>query len=137
MKASSFLNKKKDKSFIFIYKNKFYLNFIHWFVGFTDGEACFRITTTTSRNVTFTFSIALHIDDKIVLEYIQKTLNVGSLHIVKNKPAIIYTVSDYNSIKNIIIPIFGYYPLLTIKQLNFLNFKNAFLLKKKRYQTFK
>jgi hypothetical protein len=73
----------------------------------------------------------LHIDDKAVLEHIQKTLGIGNLYVKSIPHHIIYCVADYNSIKNVLIPIFEYYPLLTIKRLNFLNFKNAFLLKKK------
>jgi uncharacterized Rossmann fold enzyme len=54
MNSSSFLNKEKDKSFICINKKKFCLNFIHWFVGFTDGERCFMIKTRiNSKQVSF------------------------------------------------------------------------------------
>jgi hypothetical protein len=130
MKSTDFFNKNTKNKEISINNNKFNLNFIQWFVGFTDGEGCFLITVSKKQHVTFRFSIGLHVDDKAVLEYIQKTLGVGNLYITKSKPIISYQVSDYHSIKNIIIPIFEYYPLLTIKRLNFLNFKNAFLFKK-------
>jgi len=123
------LSLTKDNTKINIGKNTFFLNFIHWFVGFTDGEGCFLIRTSSNKNVRFVFRIALHIDDKATLEYIKKTLGVGNLYI--GSKVVIYSVNDYDSIKDIIIPIFEYYPLLTIKQLNFLKFKDAFLLKKK------
>lgn len=107
---------------------KYFLNFINWFVGFTDGEGCFQIINNkTKKTVTFSFVINLHLDDKNTLEYIQQNLGVGKIK--SRNTSVKFEITDYNSIKNILIPIFEHYSLCTIKQLNFLKFKEAFLYK--------
>lgn len=57
-------------------------NFLEWFRGFTDAEGCFTIGAVgNSHYFQFSFTIGLHIDDIEVLEYIQKTLGMGNIHI--------------------------------------------------------
>ena len=61
-----------------------YMDFIEWFRGLVDGEGCFRISSTKINNYSFRFSIGLHIDDKLVLEYIKNKLGFGSIRINKS-----------------------------------------------------
>ena len=56
-------------------KIKLFCNFIKCFKGFTDAEDCLQITKERFREFfKFRFSIGLHIDDIVVLEYIKSNL---------------------------------------------------------------
>lgn len=109
------------------------LEFLEWFVGFTDGEGNFNIKLTglsdnTFKNVQFTFQIGLHKDEIKVLEYIMNTLQCG--HISKYQNRINYFVNDRDSLLNIIIPIFDYVKLNSSKFHHYELWKKAVLLTK-------
>lgn len=99
--------------------------FIEWFRGFTDAEGCFYIKLHKGTQYSFRFIIVLHIDDTKALEYIQKTLGIGT--VVQNKNVVTFTVVKQMDILKI-INIFDKNPLNSNKQLNFLAFKKAFEL---------
>jgi LAGLIDADG endonuclease len=104
------------------------INFLNWFVGFTDGEGNFTIGVNKN-NVSFTFNIEVHIDDIQSLEEIKKNLKVGYIMKLKTKNNVRYTVKKLDHIKNVIIPIFSKYNLCTIKALSFEKFRAAFNIK--------
>ena len=62
----------------------------------------------------------MHIGDHIMLEFIQKTLNIGKVYISGNTAK--YSVIKHEDIAKI-IDIFIKYPLQSTKYLNFLDFK--------------
>jgi hypothetical protein len=99
-------------------ENKIYdENFIQWFIGFTDAEGTFLISIRNNTEVHFVFKITLHIDDISVLYTIQNKLSIG---IVSNEGKhCSFRVNSFQTIIDILIPIFDKYPLLTHKQLNF------------------
>jgi len=101
--------------------------FWEWLRGLTDGEGNFYIRrrSTSTPVYTFKFSIGVHIDDKDMLDFIQKTLGMGKVFTRGNTCQ--YEVFDLKNIAKI-IEIFTSHSLNTTKLLNFLNFKKAFEL---------
>ena len=45
-------------------------DFLEWFRGFTDAEACFSVASNNVNNFRFQFLISLHVDDLPLLEFI-------------------------------------------------------------------
>jgi heme/copper-type cytochrome/quinol oxidase subunit 3 len=126
-------NTLTNKPKILPYSMLLSIEFIEWFVGFTDGEGNFNIKLTdltgnTFKNVQFTFQIGLHKDEIEVLEYIMKTLQCG--HISKSQDKINYFVNDINSLLHVIIPIFDSVNLNSSKFHHYELFKKAVLLTK-------
>nr|YP_009663731.1 hypothetical protein [Dactylella tenuis]QCW06868.1 hypothetical protein [Dactylella tenuis] len=106
------------------------MEFYQWFSGFSDGESNFSIVPQYDKNgkinkFSFRFTIGLHIDDKNVLIYIQKSLGVG--YIYENDKECKFIVSDKEGIIKL-INIFDNYNLNTTKYLDYLDFKKAFNL---------
>lgn len=122
-------------------------NFIEWFVGFTDAEGNFSITLKENKNINIcnsilrnlhnkkdnnntisqytnlTFQIGLHVANLDTLEYIKRELKCGNISISKNRCN--YYVSDYQSIKNIIILIFDFFHLNSSKYSQYIVFKDV------------
>lgn len=93
--------------------------FIEWFVGFTDGEGNFLIKIDPSKkSVSFRFKINLHLDELNTLKYIKKNLGVGRVKNLNDR-AVTFQMTNPDEIKQIIIPLFTNYPLLTIKNFKF------------------
>lgn len=100
--------------------------FLQWFVGFCDAESSFIISIKNNSGVYFKFQIRLHIEDSSCLYFIKNKLGVGVINLTENNCT--YTVNSYSDIANVILPIFSKYPLLTIKRLDFENWKSSILL---------
>jgi hypothetical protein len=61
--------------------------FGHWLAGFTDGEGSFQIHARGDTTCVCTFAIALRIDDRAILEEIQRRLGIGRMSLrVKRQP---------------------------------------------------
>ena len=105
--------------------------FLYWFSGFSDAEGNFLITI--DRNyVRFRFKICLHIDDLEVLNTIKSHLKVGRVELESSRNRCSFIVSDYDAIKNVICSIFNTFSLHTSKRLDFENFYEAVMIKKKK-----
>lgn len=108
--------------------------FYDWFRGFCDAESNFTIRLRKEKNkllgFEFVFRISLHIDDLKVLEYIKDKLKSGKIRRDRNTYVLIF--SSLSDIETIIIPLFEKYPLMTKKYLDFVDFRNSFILFKKR-----
>ena len=79
----------------------------------------------------FVFRIALHQDNRKVLEYIKYTLGgCGRLNTERN--TLVFSISKLSDIETILIPLFDEFPLNTTKHLDYLNFKKAFFMFKNR-----
>lgn len=76
------------------------------------------------------FRIALHLDDRKVLEYIKETLNCGRLNTERN--TLVFSISRLSDIETILIPLFEQFSLNTVKHLDYLDFKKAFFMFKHR-----
>lgn len=106
-------------------------SFLQWFAGFTDAEGNFAINSIFKKDkliissFSFMFKIALHKDDQEVLRYIKDKLNIGGVRLYKDE--CIFNVTDQKGILKL-ISIFDKYHLNTSKYLDYLDFKEAFLL---------
>ena len=113
-------------------------SFIEWFVGLCEAESNFliRIRRNEKKEVSgfeFIFRIALHQDDKKVLEYIKDVLGSGRLN--TERSTLVFTISKLSDIETILIPLFDEFPLNTTKYLDYLNFKKAFFIFRNREST--
>jgi hypothetical protein len=114
-----------------------------WVTGFSDGESSFSVSISqnTSYKTGFTFipafSIELKDKDLDLLYKIQAFFkNIGKIHKIKSKDHVVYTVSSIKELEEIIIPHFIKYPLLTVKRITFLLFKEVVhLMYKKNHLT--
>jgi hypothetical protein len=111
-------------------------NFYEWFRGLVDGEGCFSIIPIKRNNnisFNFRFVINLHKDDIFMLQTIHNKLNIGSVYEYKGNHFAQYSVTKKNDLL-IIFNIFDNNPLNRTKNLNYLAFKEAYLLwlKKKK-----
>lgn len=96
----------------------------NWVTGFIDAEGCFSVIIEISkdlkRRVRISFEINLHEKDKDILYKIQSFFGVGAIYIRSNKKISLYRVTNIMYIKNVIIPHFINYPLITKKGIDFL-----------------
>lgn len=118
------LNYKKNFSTEYIKKNSSLNNeFKEWLCGLIDGEGHFYINKKSNTVFSFRFEIHLHVDDKLLLNYICKTLGIGKVYTYEDKCT--FVVSSHKEIQ-IIIDLLTKYPLNSTKLLNFLDLKKAF-----------
>ena len=103
-------------------------DFIQWFVGFSDAEGAFMINTKNNKEVHFVFQITLHIDDIGVLYIIRDKLGFGVVSIKGNTCS--FRVHSFKVIVENLLPIFDKCSLLTHKQLNYIDWRKAIMLKK-------
>ena len=102
--------------------------FWEWFGGLTDGEGNFYIRRRSGDTpvYSFKFSFGVHVDDKDMLIFIQKTLGIGKVSTYGSVST--YEVYDLKGTAKI-IEIFTKYSFLnSTKLLNFLDYKKAFEL---------
>ena len=112
--------------------------FYQWFVGFSDGESNFQIQVrysdiakTNVWRVSFAFRIGLHVDDLAVLHYIKDKLGIGTITISNTRDVCTLSVTDRKGLY-VLISIFDKYNLNTTKYLDYLDFKEAFILYSER-----
>lgn len=103
--------------------------------GFSDAESSFVVTILKNPrykigwNVQARFQIKLHEKDRALLVLIQNYFqDIGYISKINNKSTVEFRVSDITSLKNIILPHFDKYPLLTNKYQDFIIFKQIVLL---------
>lgn len=89
-----------------------------------------------------TFQITQHCRDSLILQKIVDYLSCGRVALRSTKLANDYLVTTLADIESIIIPFFQKYPLLSVKQLNYLDFcccccccKVAKIIKNKEHLT--
>lgn len=114
----------------------------NYVTGFTDAEGCFcpTIFKVKASKIGWTaqlfFSISLKKADKAILDRIQCFFGVGKIKYEKNNDAFTYCVSNMKDLREVIIPHFLKYPLITQKQADFELFKSvAELINKKEHLT--
>lgn len=104
------------------------LNFKQWLVGFTDGDGSFNIDINEQFNkIIFSFKISQKISNLRALYFIKKILKIGSVTKDKNGFAHFF-IRDITQLKNIIIPIFIDFPLLTNKEFLFHQFIKCIII---------
>ena len=106
-----------------------HLKFLNWLVGFTDGDGCFNIYIDNKGNkINFTFKISQHKRNKRVLHYIKKNLKYGIISKIDSSDMVHYNIRRKDHLEKVILPLFSYLPLKTIKQEKFLLFKQCFYI---------
>jgi|SRR3989344_1488114 len=98
-----------------------------YFAGFVDGEGSFNVALIPRKEYRFGWKIYLTFNvaqkDPTTLKLIHKYFGAGRLE--ERKDGVWnYSVNDYKSLKNIVIPFFERYPFLSeLKNRNFAIFK--------------
>lgn len=112
--------------------------FYQWFVGFSDGESSFQIqvrytdaSKTIVRGINFSFTIALHVDDLALLQFIKDKLGIGNIAVKRSRDVCVFTVTNKEGLYKLLF-IFDKYNLNTTKYLDYLDFRKAFLLHHER-----
>lgn len=84
--------------------------------------------------MSFSFKISLHIDDINILYLIKEELKIGSINISKNNTYNTksgnYVVNKFEDLVEVIVPLFKYARLRTIKRLDFEDWTKAIEIKK-------
>lgn len=105
-------------------------NLYPYLVGLIEGDGWFTIMKN-GKYLTYEIGIEIHIRDIQLLYKIKSWLSVGVIIIKKDKngEAIsrTYRVRNKNHLKNIILPIFDKYSMLSMKQNDYLRFRNNLL----------
>ena len=95
----------------------------NWITGFVDAEGCFSVIIEILNNnkwrVRTSFEINLHIKDVDILYKIQSFFGVGAVYLRAYKNIAVYRVSNIEYLRDIIIPHFNNYPLITQKSIDF------------------
>jgi len=95
----------------------------NWVTGFVDAEGCFSVIIEISEDfkwkVRVSFEINLHEKDKEILYKIQSFFGVGAVYHRSDKKKSVYRVTNVNYMKDVIIPHFTIYPLISKKALDF------------------
>ena len=111
-------------------------NKIHpWTItGLIDAEGSLGINITRKSNyiITLFLEIGLNAKDKVLLERIQYTLEVGNIYYNPSDNTFKWKVSSINHLCNVIIPHLTAYPLLTQKRADFELFKKIIEIIKRR-----
>jgi len=107
------------------------VEFFKWFVGFSDAEANFSIIPkfNADKNISsfsFMFAIRLHIDDMEVLKYIKENIGIGNVRTSGDKECV-FTITNREGV-DYLISLFDTYNLNTTKFLDYLDFKQAYIL---------
>lgn len=136
----------------------------YWVTGFSDGESTFSVRVyskakkndrnnqaqvqrrddnntvkdSTDTNINWliipTFAIELHKNDIKILEEIKDFFGVGSILIRKTRNSAVYHVQSIKELREIIIPHFIKYPLITQKKADFILFNSIIdLLSEKKH----
>lgn len=115
-----------------------------YFVGLIEGDGWFSVNKK-GKYLTYEIGIELNIRDIKLLYKLKKLLGIGIIKIRKRKtinPPLVgipakgwhkeielatFSIRNKKHLKEIIIPIFDKYPMLTLKQYDYINFKKHLL----------
>ena len=96
----------------------------HWVTGFVDAEGCFSVIIEIPKEnkwkVKISFEINLHEKYQDILYKIQFFFGVGAVYHRPDRKKSVYRVTNVTYIKNVIIPHFLKYPLISKKGGDFL-----------------
>lgn len=98
----------------------------NWISGFTSGEGNFYVkiaksSTKTGYRVQLKFRLVQHSRDKLLMQVINKYLNTGNVYNYSEKSAVVLEIVNFSDISDTIIPFFEKYPIIGIKQLDYLD----------------
>lgn len=79
------------------------------------------------RGINFSFTIAQHVDDLAILQFIKDKLGIGNIAVKGSGDVCVFTVTNKEGLY-MLLSIFDKYNLNTTKYLDYLDFRKAFLL---------
>lgn len=94
-------------------------NFYQWFLGFSEGECCFKIKPKYRNNKTklhsfyFEFEIHLHLDEKDLLDNICNSLGIGKVYLYEKSSSCSFVVGNEKGIR-VLLDIFDKYKINAI-----------------------
>lgn len=100
----------------------------YWIVGFIDGEGCFHVSISKNKStklgyqVTLEFSITQHVRDRELMETLVKFFECGYV-INDTLMKVQYRIRDRNDLSEKLFPFLDENNLLTVKSLDYLDFK--------------
>lgn len=109
---------------------------LNWIRGFIEAEGSFQVIIQNNRNVSLRFSLTQHIKDEELLKDIAIYLKCGRYYKSPGRNEGQYLVTIFSDINDKLIPFLNEYPLLGIKQYDYLDFAQiAELIKSKAHLT--
>jgi len=98
----------------------------HWVSGFTSGEGNFDAGIRKKNykigfQVYLRFRITQHTRDTKLMELLIKYLGVGRLEKDSRHPVLSLVIGNFSDLNTKIIPFFNQYPILGIKELDYLD----------------
>jgi hypothetical protein len=105
---------------------------------FLSGEGTFYIQTSKSKthklgiSVTLNFYVVQNIRDTYLLASFAQIFGCGSFNIVEKTGIVTFSVRNFSSITDKIIPFFEEYPIQGVKAKDFNDFKEASILMKSK-----
>ena len=115
---------------------------IHEYIsGYVDGEGCFSISFSKREKFLVgwetkpSFSVSQNEDRAQILFLMQEIFKCGFIRRDYSDKTLKYEVRSLDDLITKIIPHFEKYPLLSLKQCDFENFKNVCLLMQKQLHT--
>jgi hypothetical protein len=98
----------------------------NWISGFASGEGNFTIKISKGTNkigyrVQLKFRLVQHIRDKLFMQVVNKYFNTGNIYKYSEKSVVVLEIFNFSDIVNIILPFFDKYPILGVKQLDYLD----------------
>ncbi len=104
-----------------------------WIVGFVDGEGCFHVAINKNQDMTVgvqvlpEFTVVQHKRDIKILYAFKDFFQCGVVR-VNHGDRMAYRVRNLKQLEQIIIPFFEKHPLKTLKNINFLKFRDVVIL---------
>lgn len=110
----------------------------YWISGFTSGEGNFYIkivkaNTRTGYRVQLTFRLVQHSRDKMLMKVLQNYFNSGNLYKYSEKSAVVLEIFKFSDIYSTLLPFFNKYPVLGVKELDFLDWSKVAKLMSEDY----
>ncbi len=94
-------------------------------IGFIYGEGCFLIDIRKSKayklgyQISLVFQISQHLLDAELMKSLVEYLKAGRLIFRNNHPLVVYVITKFSDIEEIIIPFLQEYALRGVKKLEF------------------
>ena len=93
-----------------------------WLVGLVEGDGWFSITQN-GKYCKYEFGIELHERDIQMLYKIKKALGVGTISLKKDQNKVSFRIRKKPHLKEVILPIFDKYPMISTKHLKYIRFR--------------
>lgn len=108
----------------------------YWVSGFTAGDGSFVLSTRSSGQVDYSFSLTQHSRDTALFHQIQTFFGHGTVTVRSKGDRVDFAIQDISSLQGIVSTHFISHPLNSIKQLDFEDwYKGLLLIKAKSHKT--